>query len=110
MEKERQTTPPPIDTDTASTSDMELLHVISANAECAHVLAAIAAGGDPMELISTLIPHTEPSEKNTENTSEQKSEPEPQVGMYQSAAITETVAEESCPSFLSHIRPDFWDF
>ena len=55
MEQE-QTNPPEVTPATDGTPDVELLRAISANAECAHILAAIAAGGNPKELLATLLP------------------------------------------------------
>lgn len=101
------TTPPPCTAETDGTSDAALLKAISQNADCAHILAEIANGGDPRQLLATLLPVDEDS------TSEPKYTPveEPKVAMYQSPAQQEREARkaESCPSFLANIRPDFWD-
>lgn len=101
------TTPPPCTTETDGTSDAALLKAISQNAECAHILAEIANGGDPRQLLATLMPIEEDS------TTESESAPteETKVAMYQSPAqqSAEVHQAESCPSFLTNIRPDFWE-
>ncbi len=104
---------------TDGTGDAELLRAISANAECAHVLAAIAAGGNARELIATLLPSPAedslPEPTRTEDAAQQtdtptKAEPEQEPAMYQSAAIPPaTEPADTCPGFLAHVSTDFWD-
>lgn len=104
---------------TDGTSDAELLRAISANAECAHVLAAIAAGGNARELIATLAEReeTEAHERSDlsdrsdmSDKSDKSDSTSPQPAMYQSAITPAAPADsDSCPSFLSNISPDFWD-
>lgn len=102
-------TPPPIDDSEA------LLAAIRTNAETAHVLAAIASGGDPNELIATLLqPEAEPSaspEPQPEPEAEPEPEPEPEPEkrpLYSTPAGNQPEAP-SFPSFLSAIRRSFWD-
>lgn len=105
MEQE-QTTPPEVTPATDGTADAELLRAISANAECAHVLAAIAAGGDARELLATLLPAEE-----AHDAAEVPVEKSPEVAMYQSpsqAAAADTPGD-SYPAFLATEAPDFWE-
>ncbi len=104
MEQE-QTNPPEVTPATDGTPDVELLRAISANAECAHILAAIAAGGNPKELLATLLP----TEGKPE--AEEQAAKGPEVAMYQSpsqAAATD-MAGDSYPAFLATETPDFWE-
>jgi hypothetical protein len=94
-------TPPPIDDSEA------LLAAIRTNAETAHVLAAIASGGDPNELIATLLqPEAEPS-ASPEPQPEPEAEPEKRP-LYSTPAGNQPEAP-SFPSFLSAIPRSFWD-
>lgn len=102
-------TPPPID-------DSEvLLAAIRTNAETAHVLAAIASGGDPNELIATLLqPEAEPSaspepQPEPEAEPEPEPEPEPEKRPLYSTPAGNQPEKPSFPSFLSAIRRSFWD-
>lgn len=97
-EKNNVPVPPPAEAD--GTGDAELLKAISANPECAHVLAAIAAGGDPAELIATLLP--KPAADDA------PAAPEP--AMYQSATVCPQSPECEEPWFADSAREDFWDF
>jgi|InofroStandDraft_1065614.scaffolds.fasta_scaffold118805_2 hypothetical protein len=97
-EKNNVPVPPPAEAD--GTGDAELLKAISSHPECAHVLAAIAAGGDPDELIATLVP--KPAEDDA------PAAPEP--AMYQSATVCAPSTEYDEPWFADTAREDFWDF
>lgn len=102
---------------TDSRSDEALLAAISANAETAHVLAAIAAGGNPSELIATLLPQPaaagpEP-EPEAAPAPEATPAPQPEVTagrrpLYSTPA-SDPAEEPSFPSFLSAVSPGFWD-
>lgn len=113
---EENPTPPPVNGDTDGSSDIELLRAISANSECAHVLAAIAAGGDPVELLATLLPK-DPEPAPAPEADKTAPDPAPvaehsEIAMYQSAAQAQRQNDgddRSCPTFLANIRPDFWD-
>ncbi len=110
---EKETTPPECTPETDGSADLELLRAISANPECAHVLAEIARGGNPAELISTLLPAAEPpAEPAPETPAPEPASPEPTappVAMFQSPATPAPEAPaDSCPSFLTNLRPDFW--
>ncbi len=113
---EENPTPPPVNGDTDGSSDTELLRAISANSECAHVLAAIAAGGDPVELLATLLPkdpEPAPAPEADRTTPDPTPVAEhPEIAMYQSAAQAQRQNDgddRSYPTFLANIRPDFWD-
>lgn len=104
---EEKITPPPVNDGTDGSSDIELLRAISTNPECAHVLAAIAAGGDPKELLNTLLPQDDAPQPDE---SDEPALTTAEVPMFCSAAQSrQHAAEDSCPSFLANIRPDFWD-
>ena len=89
-------TPPPID-------DSEAL------------LAAITSGGDPNELIATLLqPEAEPSaspepQPEPEAEPEPEPEPEPEKRPLYSTPAGNQPEKPSFPSFLSAIRRSFWD-
>lgn len=107
MEKEKNTVPPEIG-EADGSRYVELLRAISANPECAHVLAAIASGGDPAELIATLLPGDVPPETE-EETACSVDEAAPEPAMYQSRV--EVKADEGVfPLFLSDVQNDFFDF
>ena len=104
MEQE-PTNPPEVTPDTDGTSDAELLRAISANAECAHILAAIAAGGDPKVLLATFLDTGAGPEEQL------PAEERPPVAMYQSPsqATAPDPGSDSCPAFLAGETPDFWE-
>lgn len=96
-------TNPPAPEEADGTADVELLRAISRHPECAHVLAAIAAGGDPAVLIGTLLPSTE--NDGTEAT------PAAEPPMY--CPPTEPPRPEGeerfFGGFLAQMPQDFWD-
>lgn len=102
--------PPSIETHDGS-GDAALLRAISENAECAHVLAAIAAGGDARQLIATLLPPEQDTSEEpveapsadcpaTENTSE--------PAMYSTPGVVPKESNGDWPDFLSLQSDDFW--
>ena len=98
-EKNNVPVPPPAEAD--GTGDAELLKAISAHPECAHVLAAIAAGGDPDELIATLVP------KRAEDDAPAAPEP----AMYQSATVcAPSRGLRTRRARISGIFFEFWDY
>jgi len=103
--EQKPTNPPDVTPDTDGASDAELLRAISANAECAHVLAAIAAGGDPKELLATFLDSGAVPEE------QQPAEERPPVAMYQSPsqAAWPDSDSDSRPAFLAGETPDFWE-
>lgn len=113
MEDDKMMVPPPAEAD--GSGDVELLKAISANPECAHVLAAIAAGGDPAELMATLLPPApvEEEEAPVEDAPADEEEAAPaarDVALYQSAAVASQQGGEAYPSFLERVQDDFWAF
>lgn len=105
MEHE-QSNPPEVSQATDGTTDAELLRAISSNAACAQVLAAIAAGGNPKELITTLL-----SDEGCGGQEQPQQVVEPEVAMYQSPsqAATSEAAGDSYPAFLANETSDFWE-
>jgi hypothetical protein len=100
-----------------------LLKTLSENPDAAHFLADLAAGGDLHQLIeahfgitlSAPAPASENSENSetsepSENSEHSETSPAPahETGMYQSDIIPERRQADSTPTFLAHIRPDFW--
>lgn len=111
MEDDKMMVPPPAEAD--GSGDVELLKAISANPECAHVLAAIAAGGDPAELMATLLPPTPVEDAPVDDAPADEEEPAPaasDVALYQSAAVASQQGGASYPSFLERVQDDFWAF
>ena len=98
-------TPPPCTPDSDGTGDTALLRAISANPECARILAEIAEGGDARQLIAQFIDppeDAEPADATPDNP--------PEVAMYQTEpAPTPPDTPDSCPGFLAHVSPDFWE-
>lgn len=103
-----------------------LLKTLSENPDAAHFLADLASGGDLHQLIEahfgvTLSQNSEGSE-NSETSEDSENSPAPAhapapsnapapahaPGMYQSDIIPERRQADSTPTFLAHIRPDFW--
>lgn len=107
MEDDKMMVPPPAEAD--GSGDVELLKAISANPECAHVLAAIAAGGDPAELMATLLPPA-PVEEAPVEEEEERENAASDVALYQSTAVASQQAGGSYPSFLERVQEDFWAF
>jgi hypothetical protein len=95
-----------------------LLKTLSENPDAAHFLADLAAGGDLHQLIEAHFGVTlsEPASENSENSEDSENSPAPsnapapahETGMYQSDIIPERRQADSTPTFLAHIRPDFW--
>lgn len=108
------TTPPELRSDTDGTDDAALLSAISQNAECAHILAEIASGGDPRELLASFLAEDsavadEAPEPLPEPQPEPEQEPQPEPAMYRSPLQQPAApAPESCPTFLSSQTDDFW--
>lgn len=103
-------TPPPVTAGTDGTSDTELLKAISANPECAHILAEIASGGNAKELIATLLsPDDTPEEESTGQDSPAEAD-DSDIAMFRSPGREKKeTSADGCPAFLSTTRPDFWD-
>lgn len=85
-----------------------LLDAISRNAECAHVLAAIAQGGDARELVQTLLGQQD-AEVTPEIQESTENEKDSEVPMFTAPAAP--IAEASEPVIiLNNVEPDFWEF
>jgi hypothetical protein len=97
-----------------------LLKTLSENPDAAHFLADLASGGDLHQLIEAHFGITlsapAPASENSENSEHSENSPAPSnaptpanaPGMYQSDIIPERRQADSTPTFLAHIRPDFW--
>jgi hypothetical protein len=97
-----------------------LLKALSENPDAAHFLADLAAGGDLHQLIEAhfgvTLSEPEPASENSEHSEHSEHSPAPsnapapahETGMYQSDIIPERRQADSTPTFLAHIRPDFW--
>jgi hypothetical protein len=97
-----------------------LLKALSENPDAAHFLADLAAGGDLHQLIEAHFGITlsapAPASENSEHSEHSENSPAPSnapapanaPGMYQSDIIPERRQADSTPTFLAHIRPDFW--
>jgi hypothetical protein len=100
-----------------------LLKTIAENPEAAHFLADLAAGGDLHQLIEehfgikpSAINDQEDDDPDDADADDTANDPKPAaavkpaatVGMYRSQVEPDRDTGDSTPTFLAHLRPDFW--
>lgn len=108
-------TPPPY---YGSDENRKLLEAISNNPETAHILAAVAEGGNPEELLRELLKpsqNIENPEVNEETPEAPAAEEKPETPSRQEPAmfqpdldIPDEDPRRPYPNFLSHLSGSFW--